>query len=200
MKKRIWLTVILMSFSVVIVMLAVYVTGIALEPWLNAERRFVKGKEVLATRAYDRIMSMDPLINYPSSPEGVMDFFNETFYLMYSKTIIDDGTLLEVMLRQRDVYSDELRDLNHEPSQFAKLIGDLENLYAENNICLSVERKGTVYDDFTPGKCVVQTMIYYNTVGAIYRNYFLIQDENGRWQVNAWNSTDENFTITEADM
>ena len=197
MKNRGWLIVLLISVSVVAVMLGGYATRASLEPWFNADKQFVKEKAAPAARAYDRIMKMDLEINYPSSPEGVMDFFNETFYLMYSKSILDDGTLLEVMIRQRDVYSEELRDadLNRIELQFAKLKSDLESLYEENNICLSVERKGTVYDDKSPGECVVQTMIYYNTVGAIYRNYFLVQDKKGRWRVNGWLDTDENYSI-----
>ena len=195
MKKRNWLTVVLMSVSVLVVMLGGYVIRISIEPWLNSERRFVKEKSVPATRSYDRIMSMSPDINYPPSPEGVMDFFNETFYLIYSKSIIDDGTLFEVMERQRDVYSDEFRNSNPSNLQFEKLKSDLESLYDENNICLSVERKGTVYDNNSQGKCIVQTMIYYNTVGAIYMNYFLTQDDSGHWRVDGWLETDENYTI-----
>jgi len=186
-----------MSVSVAAVMLIGYVARVSLEPIFNSQRRFVKEKEVIALRFYDRVMSMDPEISYPTSPENVMDFFNDAFYLMYSKSILDNGTLHEVMMRQRHVYSDELRNagLNHEDLQFEKLLNDLESLYAENNICLAVERKGTVYDDAYPGECVVQTMIYYNTVGAIYRNYFLVQDDKSRWRVKTWRDTDEHYTI-----
>lgn len=195
MKKQIWLTVVLVAFLVSVLMLGSYVTSRSVEARLNAERRFVKEKEVPSARSYDRVMSMNPDISYPSSPEGVMDFFNEAFYLMYSNAILDDGTLFEVMVRQRDVYSDELKLLNPVDMQFAQLKNDLESLYDEDNICLSVERKGTVYDDNYPGECVVQTMIFYNTFGAIYRNYFMIQDSDGYWRINAWRDTDENYAI-----
>jgi hypothetical protein len=180
-------------------MLGAYMANISINARIDEGRRFNKDKEVPASRAYDRLMSMDPETSYPTSPEGVMDFFNEAFYLMYSNSIIDDGTLFEVMARQRDVYSDDLRVLNPKEIQFAQLKSDLESLYAENSICLAVERKGTVYDESRPGECVVQVMIYYNTFGAIYRNYFLTLDDDGHWRVNAWQTTDESFAIVEQD-
>ena len=195
MKKQVWLPVIFVSTMFAALLLGSYVSGKSIEARINAERRFVREKEVPATRAYERIMRMDPDVNYPKSPEGVMDFFNEAFYLMYSRSILDDGTLFEVMARQRDVYSDELLRLNPAQLQFMQLKNDLESLYEDNNICLSVERRGTVYDENYPGECVVQTMIFFNTFGAVYRNYFLIQDSEGRWRVNAWQDTDESFAI-----
>lgn len=176
------------AVAVVGVMAYMYLdTRIKIEP-----RQFVKEKETVAKKLYDKIM-IDLEENYPTSPEGVMDLFNDAFYLMYSKSIVNDGTLLEVMSKQRELYSEELKSLNPETLQFSNLKSSLEELYDGNNICLSVERKGTVYGE-KPGECVVQVMIYYNTLGSLYRNYYLIQDDAGCWKVNAWQMTDEIFS------
>jgi len=195
LRRYTWLIVSLTAVLVAALLWSGFQLNRFLDDRAQANQRFVRGREAPASQAFDRIMSMDPEVNYPSSPEGVMDFFNETFYLIYSKSIADDGTLFEVMMRQRDVYSEELSILNPYEIQFAQLKRDLDSLAAEESILLNVERRGTVYDERFPNEAVVQTMIFYNTFGALYRNYFLIQDSDGRWRINAWQMTDENFTV-----
>ncbi len=132
--------------------------------------KFNSEKEKIASKLYDKIQQTDLENHYPTTPEGVVDFYNDTFYMIYSNMIESDETLKEILIRQREVYSSELLESSNQEVQLSNLKLHLANLYKSGNICLNVERKGTVYDEENAKNCQVQVIMYYNTFGSIYRN------------------------------
>ena len=135
----------------------------------------------------DEVLDIDLEENYPDTPEGVMQLFNDTFRILYGWDRNDVYTISRVLEIQRELYVQALQDLNPFPQQLSRLLFALDEQYNMGLEIIGIYQGAPVFNRFSPDRCVITVIRYANNGQSFHYDVHLFQHpESGRWEIGIW--------------
>lgn len=154
-----------------------------------------------SNRLYDQVVLTDLAVDYPKTPEAVLNFYDDTVCLLYDSGVTDYDMLKTVLEKQRELYASELLELNSLDEQLEKLLDALKEVDRRKLTITSIEHADMYFDAQDPDLCVISSITHLKGEEAdLYFNYYLKKDENGRYKILLRDPTDMVFNrVTTAD-
>ena len=138
--------------------------------------------------AYEKLMQNDFDVNYPSSPNQVIEKNDEIVSYLYSLEIKEEE-IDDVVHLQRQLFANELLNINEEVMQIAGIKQEINNNAKEEIKIVKIDSEVPLYDDNDTSVCTVKQTIYFTKNGKITRDYTLVKDSNGNWKIFSWKDT-----------
>ena len=159
----------------------------------NMPQHFVHERRHTADRMYRETVELDIRKNYPQTPWQLMDLYATSFFLLHGNFILDERIFMDVIEFQRELFSQELRDLNPLELQLANHLSNLKR-FREADAVLRPSRVENVRHDFYGQRTALAYVVHpFMTHENLYRVYHLEMDENDMWRINSWTEATEEF-------
>ena len=181
----------------VILLLGVGVIGAALayaaHVSANTPQYFVHERRHTAERLYRQTVGLNISENYPQNPRDLMDLYATSFFLLHGNFILDEGIFMNVIEFQREMFSQELRDLNPPQLQLANHLANLETFREADATLRPSTVENIRYDHAGQRTALAHVVHPFMTHENLYRVYHLMMDENDMWRINSWVESNEEF-------
>ena len=159
----------------------------------NMPQYFVHERRHTADRLYRQTVGSDILENYPQNPRDLMDLYTTSFFLLHGNFILDEGIFMEVIEFQRELFTQELRDLNPAHLQLANHLANLETFREADAVLRPSTVENIRYDHAGQRTALAHVVHPFMTHENLYRVYHLVMDENDMWRINSWAEANEEF-------
>ena len=160
---------------------------------LNAENtnQFHPNRTGLGRMLHERVMDMDAYINYPRTPEEVMNMQADILMLLYGDFIVDEEMFADIIRQQRLLFSDEILELNSFDSQYSNFLHYLEVLRSDDIRAISTDVLPLEQEENFVEARVIRS---FSNLGTVYWIYHLERsDINSDWRISRWTVANENF-------
>ena len=139
---------------------------------------------------FDDVMTTDLQVSYPETPEAVMELFNNTFRLLYSRDIDDIDVLAHILNIQRGLYAAALLEMNAFEGQLSNLMFAREEQEALSLEIIGIHQAPPVVDRFSSNRVGIQTIKYANNGQRFHYDFQLFRHpESQLWQIGMWTNT-----------
>jgi len=185
-------TVILSVFLACMVLVVAGVVFIAL-----AANRLPDAGEAIAAEVlididavFAMVASIDLEFEYPETPQAVMELFNNTFRLLYSRYVYELDALAHILNIQRGLYSSALIEMNAFEGQLGSLLFSREEQEELGLEIIGIYQSEPVPDRFDPGKVVISTIKFANNGQSFHYDFHIFRHpQTDRWEIGLWNNT-----------
>lgn len=144
----------------------------------------------------EKLLEMDLNNDYPSTPRDVAKLHGDMTRLLYSG--IEDDEIKDLAIKIRELYDDELIDINSEDQYLADLYSDIAlwlqlDRKIEYNLVVNEENEEIYTRD---GKEYANAFISFTITEkgqtSELRRYTLRKDEDGKWKILGWEYIPDN--------
>jgi hypothetical protein len=194
MTSRSKVTGILVIAAGVLIIVLIYMYGSFVTK--NKPRYFNPRKEAAAQALFDSITSRDLVNNYPETPDEVMELNLDIIHMLYGNMIADESIYTELIEIQRCLFGTELLEQNSLETQVST-VTDAVKMLSEQRISHSTfEQLPTIYNALDSDLCYIRVEQTFNNNEKYFWEYqlALLENEN-RWKIIRWESTDENYNV-----
>jgi peptidoglycan hydrolase CwlO-like protein len=144
---------------------------------------FYENKKREGKILFDKIMDVDFEYEYPETVEKLMDIYLSTRQLMYGDLLIENSDIHDVIIQQRNMFSDELLENNSLTSQVDNLMNHIDSLNEEGVRLISSNIDYVSRD-------LVQVMANikenYSKIGTVRSTIVIQKDNNNLWKIMSW--------------
>jgi hypothetical protein len=164
--------------------------------YLSHKNDNASGEETVELTEVDKIIAKDFDQDYPSTPRGVVKWYNRIITAFYAEDYTDEE--LEEMADQiRLLLDDELLSYNSREDYLASLKTDIEDYKSRDKKILQSkvsDSSDVTYATVDGDYCAYVNAYYFakegNDYSRTYEEYVLRRDEEGRWKILAFQLTD----------
>lgn len=151
---------------------------------------FYNKQTVRIESGYPTIAGLDLKVDYPATPEAVIDINNKLMLVMYNGGINDSEIALSI-LKQRELFADELLELNPLEQMIIAVTDNILENKKRNVFMTEIETNDIYMDDISENIAEAIVMQYINNDIVQEVTYKLIKQE-GQWKILAWEYGGEN--------
>ncbi|MCL2415970.1 MAG: hypothetical protein FWD01_04055 [Defluviitaleaceae bacterium] len=144
---------------------------------------------------YNETLGRDMVVNYPQSPEELMNLYNAATFFLYGNIIADEQMIADVIDFQRLMLSHEIVTTNS-PTEQLRNIREAVDFLNDAGITVRRPEVMAVRFDLHSNRIAIanirQIMVFNDN---LYWVYFLELDDNDQWKIVSWSQTDDTFTL-----
>lgn len=174
------------------VVTAILIIGVA---WgiVTRQNNMVQRETVVIDTLLESIYAVDD--NPPTTPEEVMAVAMDILTALSGEVDIDDGLMAGILYRQRQLFGEELIELNSFEDQYNRFQEQLAERREYGVYQTAISLEDLTYLSETEARAHVAQV--FTEVGRVHWVYLLRYDEQMGWYIHSWKSADQFFRVVE---
>lgn len=176
--------------KVTIIMICLIVLVVVFYAYLSNKEKAEKAEAVMTP--VQEALNRDLLNDYPATPKEVVKYYNQLLVCFYNEECTDEE-ITDLGQRARDLYDEELLEVNQQDTYMTRLRGDIQD-YKDNKRRITssaVAASTSVVYDTLDGHSFARILCGYNINengqnNSLKQVYLLRRDEDKRWKIYGW--------------
>ena len=162
----------------------------------NYDNRITNPNQLLKDLKEDYEGVVERIHKLQQTPDQVIRLNNMIMKIMYNNKVSEEE--IELLLNtQREVYDQELLDKNPKEIHLERGKEEVQKYKDSNLTIIGYDNLAPEYFGEEKDNAIIKVVYYLNDTsskGQIYEQYLLVKDQDNRWKIKGWMSTEE-FTV-----